>query len=125
MTRLMTAKQVAEEFGLPSDRTLRTMRANGLPAVRLGKAFLFDMADVAQFIQDAKETTCPDRTKDRASPESRGARASTSAGMSRGASDSNLLARQTADKLKRLSPSSSGNDNPDPETGRVIRGRFP
>ena len=59
MPALLTAQQVADEFGLPSVRTLRTMRARGLPAVPLGKAYLFDRADVERFIENAKVTTCP------------------------------------------------------------------
>lgn len=58
--RLMTAQQVADHFGIPSYRTLRTMRANGLPAVRLGKAYLFDPADVAAFIEAAKKRREPE-----------------------------------------------------------------
>jgi excisionase family DNA binding protein len=54
MTRLLTAEQVCAEYGIPLPRTLRTMRQRGLPAMKLGKAYLFDSADVEAFIQAAK-----------------------------------------------------------------------
>lgn len=60
MNRLMTAQQVCDHFGIPSPRTVQTMRGQGLAAVRLGKAYLYDSADVAAFIQDKK--TSPVRT---------------------------------------------------------------
>jgi len=56
MTRLMTAQEVAENFGIPSVRTVRTMRADGLPAVRLGKGYLFERADVEAFRRASRST---------------------------------------------------------------------
>lgn len=53
--RLMTAEQIKQDFGLPSVRTVRTMRDRGLPSVKLGKAYLYDHADVVAFIRRAKE----------------------------------------------------------------------
>lgn len=52
--QLKTAKEIQELFGLPSPSTLRSMRAKGLPAVRLGKAYLFDCSDVEKFIAEQK-----------------------------------------------------------------------
>ena len=57
--RLMTAAEAIAEFGIPSVRTLRTMRARGLPSVKLGKAHLFHSEDIAAFIQAAKIVTPP------------------------------------------------------------------
>ena len=42
MTRLLTAQQAVEEFNLPSVRTIRTLRSQGLPTVKLGAARLID-----------------------------------------------------------------------------------
>lgn len=86
MTRLMTAQQVADTFGLPSPATLRTMRQNGLPAVRLGKAFLFDHDDVIAFIE--RQKTCLDRTREHPLSGSRSGDAGISGGMSKAAQES-------------------------------------
>lgn len=105
--RLMTAQEAVATFGLPSTRTLRTMRQRGLPAIRLGKAYLFDAADLERHIEDAKVQTCPVETPDRASSGSTSARRSTSSGTKADANIASRLARQTADRLKALSKTSS------------------
>jgi hypothetical protein len=102
--RLLTAQQVCDLFGVPSERTLRTMRQQGLAAVRLGKAYLYDESDIASFIE-AKKCRAP--TEARACTGSRIAKPSTSSGMSEGQSAFGQLARQTAAKLKRPLPGSS------------------
>ena len=56
---LRTDKQLVADFGLPSVRTVRTMRQKGLPAVRLGKAYLYDPQDVSAFIAQRKVSACP------------------------------------------------------------------
>ncbi len=122
MTRLMTAQQIADEFGLPSPRTVRTMRDRGLPAARLGKAFLYDHDDVVAFIQGAKETRCQDRI---AAPTSNGSRrgaASISSGMSRDAHESARLALQMCAKPSKPSRSSSQSGNVSEFPGRANRG---
>ncbi|WP_059149955.1 helix-turn-helix domain-containing protein [Novosphingobium barchaimii] len=106
MTRLLTAEQVCQQFGIPSTRTLRTMRQKGLTAVRLGKAFLFDESDVTKFIE--KQKTCQDPTEGRVSIGSQIDRPSTFSGTSVGRSAFGQLARQTAAKLKQPSRNSSG-----------------
>lgn len=63
MTRLLTDRQLCEQYGIPSPRTVRTMRQQGLPSVKLGRAYLFDAADVEAFIAGKKETSCPGQTK--------------------------------------------------------------
>lgn len=104
--RLLTAEQVCERFGIPSPRTVRTMRQKGLAAIRLGKAYLFDESDVQAFIEANK--TCLDQTEVRVCTGSQIERPSTSSGMNRERSAFGQLARQTAAKLKRPSPGSSG-----------------
>jgi hypothetical protein len=123
MTRLLTAEQAVSEFNLPSTRTLRTMRARGLTAVRLGKAFLFDAADVEDFITASKETVCPAPTAAPRSNGSQSANRSTSSGTKPAESECVLLARQTAEKLKRFSRNSFASADSD-QTSRVIRAKF-
>jgi hypothetical protein len=120
----MTAQQVAEQFGFPSARTLRSLRAQGLPAVKIG-TWLFDPADVESFIQARKITQCPDRTAVPTFSSSGSANASTSNGMRAAANDSAARARLIAQGLKRSSPPSSSNavEQPSPE-GHVIRHTF-
>lgn len=124
--RLLTAEQVAETFGIPSARTVRTMRADGLPAVRLGKCYLFDKSDVEAFIQSRKEVKCRAPIEDRISITSKAGGAGISNGAKPDARGSSAQALAIAQKLKTPSPclSKSGNAPIDHE-GRVIRGRFP
>ena len=105
MTRLMTAYQVCERFGIPNPATLRTMRANGLPHVRLGKACLYDEKDVATFIESAK--TCHARTPARASTGNQAGDRSTSFGTSTASNGFVQQAQRTAELLKRPSRISS------------------
>src|SRR4051812_37802694 len=84
--RLLTAAQAAEQFGLPSPNMLRTMRQKGLRHVPLGKAILYDEADVAAFIEASKVSLCQDQTPARASNGSRRGGASTSSGTKPAAS---------------------------------------
>jgi hypothetical protein len=109
--QLMTAEQVAQDFGLPSPRTVRTMRDQGLPSVKLGKGYLYDRADVIAFIQGAKETKCQDRIAGPISNGSRRGAASISSGMSRDAHESARLALQMCGRQSKPSPSSSRTDN--------------
>lgn len=119
--KLMTAEQVADEYGLPSTRTIRTMRNKGLPAVRIGKAFLFDQADVDAFIERQKETICHAQTEARLSSGTRSASATTSSGMSMAMNDHALLAQQTSRSLKQLSRGSSGTGKPATPKVHAIR----
>ncbi|PZO91799.1 MAG: hypothetical protein DI623_01750 [Sphingomonas sanxanigenens] len=126
MARLMTAKQVAEEFGIPSERTVRTMRADGLPAVRFGKAYLFDPDDVRGFIASRKVTTCRARTEVPISTSSATVGAGISNGAKPGAPGSSARALEIAKRLKSPSPTSSVNaSEPAGRPGRVIRADFP
>lgn len=122
---LITAKRVAEDFGLPSARTVRTMRADGLPAVRLGKAYLYDPADVQEFIQSRKETKCRAQTEGHILTTSGAGAAGISSGAKRGARGNSAQALAIAERLKTRSPSSSksGSGKNTPAV-HVIRGNF-
>lgn len=124
-SRLMTAAQVTETFGLPSQSTLKTMRLRGLKHVPLGKAILYDEADVAAFIEASKVQLCPDQT---AAPGSNGSRSEgpgTSSGTRSAAKSSSLPALQTAERLTRLSKrSSETGESPPGRRGHVIPATF-
>jgi len=104
--RLITADQAASEYNLPSARTLRTMRLKGLPAVRIGKAYLFDASDVERHILNAKVSSCHAPIEGPRSSGSASGNASTSPGSNPASSVAVRLARQTADKLKKRLPTS-------------------
>lgn len=106
MTRLLTPTEAVAEFNLPSVRTIRTLRNQGLPTIKLGAARLIDYDDMVNFIEGRKQ--CQGETQGRGSAGSVGGRASTSSGMSMAANDSALLARQTANELKKGSRHSYG-----------------
>jgi hypothetical protein len=101
----MTVEQAVQEFNLPSPRTIRTLRNQGLPTVKLGAARLIDYDDMVNFIERRK---CQEETPARASAGSTAGKRSTSFGMSGAANDCGLLARQTSAELKKLSRRSSG-----------------
>lgn len=104
--RLLTAAQVCDVFGVPSPRTLRTMRQQGLAGVRIGRAYLFDADDVQAFIESRKE--CPAPTKAPSCDGSRPGNPTTSPGTTRAANDSAQRALATAARLRQLSKRSSG-----------------
>ena len=123
MSRLMTAAQVAEAFGLPTPRTVRTMVSKGLPVVRLGRADLFDVADVEAFIATRKESRCPAPIPALVLNGSTSAKRSTSSGTNAAESAAVQHARQIAATLKRSSRNSSGKRTGD-QVGRANRGTF-
>ena len=104
-SRLLTPEQAVAEFNLPSVRTIRTLRNQGLPTVKLGAARLIDYDDMMNFIERRKQ--CQGETQARGYVGSTAARATTSSGMSGAANDCGLLARQTANVLKQSSRRSS------------------
>lgn len=55
MGRLLTSEQLVQEFNLPSVRTVRTLRSQGLPTVKLGAARLTDYDDMVAFVEMKKE----------------------------------------------------------------------
>ena len=117
MSRLLTPEQAVREFNLPSVRTIRTLRNQGLPTVKLGAARLIDYDDMVNFIERRKQ--CQDETTARASAGSIAARPITSSGMRGVANDCGLLARQTSAELKKLSRRSSERTS-DRQAGRVL-----
>lgn len=126
MTRLMTAAQVAETFGLPNPRTLRTMRSQGLKYVPLGKAILYDEQDVAAFIESKKVQICQDQTPAPGSSGSKSASPITSSGTSSAVKGSRRRAQETSERLKKLLKTSSGPVEPQPGLpGHLIPWPFP
>ena len=125
MMALRTEQQIVAAFGLPSPRTVRTMRDKGLPAVKLGKAYLYDPNDVAAYIEQRKVSKCPGQTEARISNSSNTVAASTSTGAKTAQLASDQQALRTAEKLKQLSHRSSQNDEAPSEKGHVIPVSFP
>jgi hypothetical protein len=107
--RYQTAAQLVETIGGINVRTVRTMRAQGLPAVKLGKAYLYDPEKALAWIAAREEALCPVQTSVRASSPSPAALPSTSSGMKPGKSGAAALARQTVERLKGASRGSSAN----------------
>ncbi len=111
MRKLMTAKQVAEEF-LPTGSSVRTvdhMRRRGLAAVKPGRSWLYSRDDVEQFIQEQKVRTCLDPIAVPTSSTGLIATATTSIGQRTVDPRSGAQARATANKLKQRSRRSSAN----------------
>jgi hypothetical protein len=125
MMSLLTDKQLVAEFNLPSIRTVRTMRQQGLPAIRLGKSYLYDTSDVQAFIAARKVTQCRGRTEDRISSSSNSAEPFTSIGASMEQRASDQQALRTVEKLKLLSPPSSKSAEAPSEAVRAIQVSFP
>jgi hypothetical protein len=125
--RLLTAAQVKAEFNLPSESLVRTMRLKGLKHISIGRAILYDVADVVAFLEEAKVSSlCQDRIAAPASSGSQSDRAGTSSGTRPAGKGSSLPARATAAMLKALSPTSSANDSAEAVApGLVIRAMFP
>jgi hypothetical protein len=124
MMALRTDKQLVDEFNLPSTRTVRTMRQQGLPAVRLGKAYLYDPNDVQEFITKRKVSSCPGRTEDHTSNSSENEVVSTSTGARKAQPASDRRALRTVEKLKQLSPRLSKNAEAEGGPARVIPTNF-
>ena len=57
--RYQTAEQLAETIGGISARTVRSLRFQGLPAVKLGKAFLYDPEKALAWVAAREEAQCP------------------------------------------------------------------
>lgn len=120
--RLLTAVEAVERFGLPCERTLRTMRNKGLRAVRLGKAYLFDASDIEAFIEASKESPCPAPIEAHASDGLPVAKPITSSGMSAAFNGCDPHLQQTLARLKTLSRDSSRRTGD--RVGRVIQAKF-
>lgn len=108
---LLTAQEVAGEFGLPSVSAVRTMRANGLRFIAgVSKSFLYDPADVEAFLESAK--TCHDHHAEPTLNITHRENASTSTGMKAHPSKSVQQAQAMAAKLKKCSPRSLASVTP-------------
>src|SRR5690606_31247103 len=95
--QLLTAKQVAERYGLPSTHTVRTMMTRGLPYRRFGQPYLFVPEEVEEFIASKKEVMWRDETEVRTSSSSPSAGSTTSSGASTGSPAARARARTTAE----------------------------
>jgi hypothetical protein len=107
MGRLMTAEEVVTEWNLPSTRTVRTMRAKGMPFVRLGKAYLYDAADVQHHIDRSKVVLCPAQIAAPRSSGSTSGSASTSSGMREGGGQG-IHVRRSQSRHSRIMPRPCG-----------------
>jgi hypothetical protein len=106
--RLLTAEEAVDRYGLPSVRSLRTMRQKGLPGVRIGKAYLYDAADVERHIDNAKVTTsCQDQIEGLPSNGSKSAKPGMSSGTKLAANDHVRLAQASSEQLKRICSATS------------------
>jgi len=108
MARYVTAEELAREVGGITARTVRSLRSRGIPTVKLGKAWLYPLDKALAWIE-SQEEACPDPTSAPASKPCRAAAPSTSSGTKGGVSAAAALARETAERLKRSLPASSGN----------------
>lgn len=116
---LLTAEQVVSRYGLPSTRTVRSMRQKGMRHVRISKAYLYEAEDVEAYIEQNKVAQCPGETQARSSNGSKSATATMPHGTRADAKNSILLAQQTSQKLKRLSRTSCANDSD--SNDRIVR----
>jgi hypothetical protein len=123
--RLLTAPQLAHELGLPSARTVRTMQSQGLPGVKLGKAWHYDLADAEAFIQNRKETTCPAQREGLTSNGIKTAEGGTSSTAKVAGRESAAQAQAIAARLIGSSTSSdSAGASQRSQSGQVIRAAF-
>lgn len=118
--KLLTARQVADLYGLPSVRTVATLRGRGLPFLRISKAMLFDPSDVEAFLKSQKEMSCRDETEVRTSNSCVNAGAITYFGAKTGSPDAKAQALKTVEKLKLSLRHSSRSDRDREETGVVL-----
>ncbi len=116
--RYQTAEELAATIGGISPRTVRTMRMQGLPAVKLGKAWLYDPEKALAWIAAREEAKCHVPTLAPGSNKSTAAQASTSSGMKAAGSAAAALARQSVERLKRSSRPSSGNGSS--QSGQLV-----
>jgi excisionase family DNA binding protein len=118
--QLLTAKQVAERYGLPSPHTVRTMMTHDLPFRRFGRPYLFHPAEVEEFIASKKEVMWRDETEVRISASSPTAGCFTSSGASTASPAARARARTTAEQLKRHSRGSSQSADGSDRTGAAL-----
>ena len=53
--RLLDAKEIAERLGVPETWVRESTRSGAMPAIRLGRYWRYDMADVDAWIETCKQ----------------------------------------------------------------------
>jgi hypothetical protein len=109
--RYQTAAQLAQTIGGIKMCTIRSLRLQGMPAVKLGRSYLFDPEKCLAWIAEREEAACRAPIPAHGSSGSTGGPTFISCGSKGGASGVAALARQTAERLKHISPHSSANGN--------------
>jgi hypothetical protein len=112
--RLETPKQLAARVGLSERQVRHLIQSGQLEHVLIGCRVHIPVGAFARFLKAKKVLPCQDEIGDRISTGTGTAPAGISPGPSEAAAASAALARQTARKLKSLSPNScnSGTDEP-------------
>jgi hypothetical protein len=123
--KLLTGKQVAEQLGLTSDRSVRSIREAGqLAYIMVVGRYMYPRDAVDQFIQNNTVSPCQDQTEDQNLCRSKSAAASiTSAGLKLGGAANEARVRAISERLKK--PSANSSDNKPAQEDRVIQGKFP
>jgi hypothetical protein len=111
-------KQVAGATGLSRYQIAKLLRDRRLSHVVIGSRQMIPRDSVARLIAETAVQACLDETLDHVSASSKKGEPTTSAGPRPGAAGSVARARQIADKLKSLSPSSCASEPVEPD--RVI-----
>lgn len=109
--RYKTAEELSVEIGGIKPCTIRSLRLQGMPAVRIGRSWLYNTEKALAWIAAREESTCLAQTEAHASNRSLTDRTSTSSGTLAAPSGSVAQARQTAERLKQGLRRSSTNEN--------------
>ena len=122
--KLLTGKQVAEQLGLTSDRTVRSIRETGkLAYIKVAGRYMYPRDAVDQFIQDNTVMPCQDNTQGQSSnPTNVAVVSSTSTTLKTDAATKKARGRAISEKLKKLSQTTS--EDKLEGAGRVIQGDF-
>jgi len=122
--KLLTGKQVAEQLGLTSDRTVRSIRETGkLAFIKVAGRYMYPRDAVDQFIQDNTVMPCQDNTQGQSSnPTNVAVASSTSTMLKTDAATKKARGRAISAQLKKLSQTTS--DNKPEKAGHVIQGDF-
>jgi excisionase family DNA binding protein len=116
--RLETPKQLAARVGLSERQVRRLIQTRQLEHVMIGCRVHIPVGAFTRFLEARSVLPCQDETKGRDCDGSTSGAVTTSSGLSEAAVASAALARQTANRLKSSSPSSSNNATAEP--ARVI-----
>lgn len=120
--KLLTGKQVAEQLGLTSERTIRSLRETGkLAFIKVAGRYMYPCDAVDQFIQDNTVMPCQDNTQGQnLSLINVAVEPSTSTTLKTDAATKKARGRAISEKLKKLSQTTS--EAKPEEAGHVIRG---